>query len=253
MKRLVSLAAVLAIGGIGFVGCNKPDSNSADTRTPGQKAGDAVQQGVDKSIAAGHSATQKAGEAATQAAAAISPTGASGIKGARNVFEGVVENALDKNNFNKVASYFTKADEDRIKASKPDTSDLDAAIDQFNTSWKGKYGEDFGIKDNDSIFNAQFVALSGPAGATGDSTAGASTAATVAASHGLPELSVPLAQEGGLYKIDVPDTVDGKQLHDNLLSAVKDLQSKSSSWPDDKAEAYRHVSHRILMAVLSKS
>ena len=48
MKRLASLAAVLAIGGIGLVGCNKTESNSADTRTPGQKAGDAVQQGVDK-------------------------------------------------------------------------------------------------------------------------------------------------------------------------------------------------------------
>jgi hypothetical protein len=246
MKRLACIAAVLAIGCVGFVGCNKDENKTADTRTPGQKAGDAVQRGVDAT-------TQHASSAATQAAAAVSPTGATGVKGARNVFEGVVENALDKNNFNKVASYVTKADEDRIKAAKPDTSDLDAAIDQFNTSWKGKYGENFGIKDNESIFNAQFVALSGPAGTTGDSTAGASTTATVAASHGMPELAVPLTQEGGLYKIDVPDDVDGKMLHDNLLSAIKDLQGKSSSWPDDKAEAYRQVSHRILMAVLNKS
>jgi len=246
MKRLLSLAALLAIGGIGFAGCNKSDNSTADTRTPGQKAGDAVQKGVDNT-------TQEASTAAKKAAATVSPTGATGIKGARNVFEGVVENAFDKNNFNKIASYFTKADEDRIKASKPDTADLDAAIDQFNTSWKGKYGENFGIKDTESIFNPQFVALSGPAGTTGDSTAGASTTAKVAESHGMPELSVPLVQEGGLYKIDVPDDVDGKVLHDNLLSAIKDLQGKSSSWPDDKAEAYRQVSHRILMAVLNKS
>jgi hypothetical protein len=246
MKRLVSLAAVLAIGCVGFLGCNKDENKTADTRTPGQKAGDAVQHGVDAT-------TQQASNAATQAAGALSPTGATGVKGARNVIEGVVENALDKNNFNKLASYFTKADEDRIKASKPDTADLDAAIDQFNSSWKSKYGENFGIKDNESIFNGQFLALNSPAGTTGDSTAGAATVATVAASHGMPELSIPLAQEGGLYKINIPDDVDGKMLHDNLLTAIKDLQGKSSSWPDDKAEAYRQVSHRILMAVLNKS
>src|SRR5689334_10425275 len=199
MKRLACFAAVLAIGCAGFLGCNKDENKTADTRTPGEKAGDAVQQGVDKSIAAGRSATQQAGAAATQAAASVAPTGASGIKGARNVFEGVVDNALNKNNFNKVASYFTKADEDRIKNSKPDTADLDSAIDQFNSSWKSKYGENFGIKDNDSVFNAQFVALGGPAGTTGDSTANAASTATVAASHGMPELSVPLANEGGLY------------------------------------------------------
>jgi hypothetical protein len=243
MKRLAYFAAVLAIGCVGFVGCNKDENKTAsDNRTPGQKAGEAID-----------ATTQKASSAATQAAGALSPTGASGVKGARNVFEGVVENAFDKNNFNKIASYFTKADEDRIKASKPDTSDLDAAIDQFNTSWKGKYGENFGIKDNESIFNGQFVALNSPAGTTGDSTAGAATTATVAESHGMPELKVPLAQEGGLYKIDVPDDVSGQVLHDNLLSAIKDLQGKSSSWPDDKAEAYREVSHRILMAVMNKS
>jgi hypothetical protein len=252
MKRLACFAAVLAIGCAGVVGCNKDETKTADTRTPGQKAGEAVQQGVDKTVAAGQSATQRAGEAADKAAATIAPTGATGIKGARNVFEGVVENVFDKNNFNKVASYFTKADEDRIKASKPDTADLDAAIDQFNTSWKGKYGENFGIKDNDSVFNAQFVALGTPAGTTGDSTAGAASTATVAASHGLAELPIPLVTEGGLYKIDVPDNVDGKALHDNLLTAIKDLQDKSSSWPDDKAEAYRQVSHRILMAVMDK-
>jgi hypothetical protein len=251
MRRLASFAAVLAIGGMAFVGCNKDENKTADTRTPGQKAGDAVQQGVDGANAAGHSATQKAGDVATQAAAAISPTGAPGIKGVRNLLEGVVDNALDKNNFNKVASYFTKADEDRIKATKPDTADLDAAIDQFNTSWKGKYGEKFGIKDKDAIFNDQFVALSGPAGSTGDSTTGAS--AVIAASHGLPELTIPLVIEGGLYKIDIPDTEDGKVLHDNLLTAIKDLQDKSSAWPDDKADAYRQVSHRILMAVMNKS
>src|SRR5437764_120527 len=135
MKRLACFAAVLAIGCVGFLGCNKDENKTADTRTPGQKAGDTVQHGVDAT-------TQGASNAATQAAGA--------------------------------------------------------------------------------------------------------------ASHGLPELSVPLAQEGGLYKIDVPDSVDGKVLHDNLLSAIKDLQGKSSSWPDDKAEAYREVSHRILMAVLDK-
>ena len=43
MKRLAYFAAVLAIGCAGFAGCNKDENKTAgDNRTPGQKAGEAI-------------------------------------------------------------------------------------------------------------------------------------------------------------------------------------------------------------------
>jgi len=260
-NRLAQVFVLAAVGGVGFFGCNKEGStsNTADNRTPGEKVADgtkqlgdslghatnAATQGVTN---AANATTQGAKNLATQASAHLSPTGATGPDGVRNVFEGIVTNALDKNNYNDLIGYFTKADQDRLSNSKPDTKDLDAAVDQFKKSWHDKYNDNFKVMDNDKVYTGDFFALGG-----GNAAAGAPTTATVAASHGLPDLSLPLVVEGGLYKLDVPDTLDGTQLHDNLLNAIKDLNKDPSTWPQDKADAYRLVSHRILMAVEGKS
>ena len=101
--------------------------------------------------------------------------------------------------------------------------------------------------DNDTVFTPQFFALSGGTGG------GQPTAAALKASHGLPELSLPLVSEGGQYKLDVPDTMDGAQLQTALMNALQDLNKDPAKWPADKTQAYQLVSHRILMAVTNKS
>jgi len=76
----------------------------------------------------------------------------------------------------------------------------------------------------------------------------------VAASHGLPALTVPLIHEfPDRWKIDVPDSYTSQQLHDNLLKHLTMLDEHKDQWPSDVNEAYRLVSHHVLMAVLNAS
>jgi hypothetical protein len=75
---------------------------------------------------------------------------------------------------------------------------------------------------------------------------------SVAASHGLPALNVPMVHEfPDSWKIDVPDTYSAEALHDNLVKQLKAIDNDKAQWPADANEAYRSVTHRILAAVLN--
>ena len=72
--------------------------------------------------------------------------------------------------------------------------------------------------------------------------------ATVPASHGLPQLNVSLIHEAGGYRVDVPDTVTGQQLHDKLLAHLTHLGDNANQWPADKNDAAMMFAHHVLMA-----
>ena len=73
----------------------------------------------------------------------------------------------------------------------------------------------------------------------------------VPSGHGLPELTVSLIHEKpDAWRIDVPDQLSGQKLYDNLLNQLTRVGENTSQWPADKEDAYRHVSHCVLMAVL---
>jgi len=74
---------------------------------------------------------------------------------------------------------------------------------------------------------------------------------TVQASHGLPELTVPMIHEfPDSWKIDVPDNYTAQQLRDNLLKHLTMADEQKDQWPSDPNEAYRLVSHHVLMAIM---
>jgi hypothetical protein len=75
---------------------------------------------------------------------------------------------------------------------------------------------------------------------------------TIPASHGLPEVKVPLIHEAGGWKIDVPDTLDANKLRDNVKNALTMCKENKDKWPADENEAYRVVSHKILAAIMDK-
>jgi len=75
----------------------------------------------------------------------------------------------------------------------------------------------------------------------------------IAASHGLPALDVPFIHEAGGWKIDLPDSVDANKFKANVAAALNDISMKKDQWPADADEAYRHVTHRVLAAILDKS
>ena len=69
-------------------------------------------------------------------------------------------------------------------------------------------------------------------------------------SHGMPELMVSMIHElPDAWKIDVPDTVDGQKLHDQLLKHLTMFGNDKDKWPADVNEASRMLSHHVLVAV----
>jgi len=74
---------------------------------------------------------------------------------------------------------------------------------------------------------------------------------TVKESHGLPELKVPLVHEmPDVWRIDVPDNIDGQKLYDNLLKHLTMANEHKDQWPSDVNDAYRSVAHHVLMGIL---
>jgi hypothetical protein len=203
----------------------------------------------------------------------------------------VTNAALTKGGFDDLVQRFNDADRNRIspwihdKNNKEKLDVLDGRIAQFQKDWKNKYGSYFKIHKDDVVFgNSMFTVTQGeigkdaqlagervppaqnvnkdtlnqPRDATGNTNAdrnlekGRNVAyVTVAASHGLPELKVPLIHElPDMWKIDVPDSVDGARLYDNLLKHLTMANEMKDQWPADENDAYRAIAHHVLTAVL---
>jgi len=74
----------------------------------------------------------------------------------------------------------------------------------------------------------------------------------IAASHNMPALDVPMIHEAGGWKIDVPDSMDAAKFHQNVLNALTHCDEMKDKWPSDPNEAYRAVTHSVLLAIFDK-
>src|SRR5215212_9175790 len=74
----------------------------------------------------------------------------------------------------------------------------------------------------------------------------------IAASHGMPALDVPMIHEAGGWKLDIPDSVDGNKFRSNVQAALTEIGDKKDKWSADADDAYRAVTHRVLMAIYDK-
>jgi len=74
----------------------------------------------------------------------------------------------------------------------------------------------------------------------------------IAASHGMPALDVPMIHEAGGWKLDIPDSVDGNKFRSNVQAALTEIGDKKDKWSADADDAYRAVTHRVLMALFDK-
>ena len=235
----------------------------------GRDAKDATARGVDNAQAAGSRAAEdtkderarlaqsarEAGRDAKDVAkdtkeavlAGFSPSGASDVTGMRGALEGVVTQAMNANDLDKMTAHVTEADKQRLAGLDPKA--LTAGAEQFKKAWSGKYGGDvFGVMAADQVFADPFVTLQSSGQSTADAK-GKTGLAVIKASHGLPEVRVPMVAEGGKWRLDLPDEVTAQTLQQNLSKAVQELNAASAQWPADKLQASQHVAHRILMAV----
>jgi len=71
-------------------------------------------------------------------------------------------------------------------------------------------------------------------------------------SHNLAPSAVALRKESGIgntWKIDLPDSINGQQLSDSLTQHVMMVLDQKGSWPADVNDAYRMVTHHVLMGL----
>jgi len=251
MKSLqFMLVTALAVGSVGLVGCKD------DGKTVGQKVDEAAtktSQVAKDGAAAAKDVAGDVGDAAKAAkdkvVAGATPSGSSDQTGMRAAMEGIVQNALDANNFKTMTNHLTDADKKRLEESVGDAATLNSAIDQFKKNWTDKYKDaSFAVQDNEKVYSPDFVALN----ATPGEQEGKQGTATVKESHGMPALELRFVSTAGKWRLDIPDSATGETVKANLLKAVQELNADTSKWPADKIEATRLVSHKILSTLINK-
>jgi len=278
MKKIVhwTAAAALSLGGFAF----------ATTASAEDTVGNKVDRAVDKTKNATENAVDN-----TKAAAHDTKTRWEDVR-IHTMLGQVTNAALTKGGFDDMIERFNDADRNRLgswakdKNNKEKLDVLDGRIAQFQGDWKAKYGHDFKIHKDDVVFGnpAIFTYAQGEIGKDaqlageklppaqnvtpdnlGKKDVQGNTAAdrnlekgrnvayvTVAQSHGMPELKVPLIHElPDMWKIDVPDSVTGQMLYDNLLKHLTMANEMKDKWSADENDAYRAVSHHVLMAIMN--
>lgn len=67
--------------------------------------------------------------------------------------------------------------------------------------------------------------------------------------HNAAEAHLRLKREGSDWKIDLPDSMTREQLTANLSRHLGDIQQQKENWPEQESEAYKMVSHQLLVAL----
>ena len=84
----------------------------------------------------------------------------------------------------------------------------------------------------------------------GDDTNRTHATVAIAAAGTLPALDIPLVHEfPDVWKLDVPDTLDGQRLHDNLIKHLTLADEAKDAWPADANDGYRLIVRHVLAAV----
>jgi len=164
--------------------------------------------------------------------------------------------------------------------------DLNAKVEAIRSAWKTRYDEDFEVEGEQAfakvaalvgaIDDPKAVAAAWPVPAVSDGSSPAADAvaaaaketagnedpnlnsnvekgrgvaiATLPASHGVPAVNVSMINEVQGWRIDVPNTLTGQQLHDSLLKHLDHVSDMQAQWPADKNEAALMVAHHVLLA-----
>jgi len=264
---------------------NAADNTADATKNAADKTADATKDTGktigDKTADAAHKVGEEVKDAGKKIGVDLSTAGK-----IKDTLQDTTEAALTKGGFDDLVERLSDADRNRIgkdRFAEQKFDDLDGRIAQFQKDWKAKYNQDFNIKDKDAVFNDQFAQIevgemgtnaklaadqqknaSEPTAEHKDNANGNDTGdknldkgrniatVTIPASHDMPELKVPLIHEGALgkWKINVPDSVDGPKLKDNLLKHLTMADEMKDKWPADVNDAYRAVSHHVLEALL---
>jgi hypothetical protein len=279
-------AAALAIGGFSVAfAADDAASDANKNQGPLDKVEQGAKNGAAKVEEGAHDAAVKTGIASADSASANMTPHAAKI---HKVLAQVAEAAFTKNGFTDIEERLSKADRDRLDQNKDALKNDDTVngrVAELQKDWQAKYNQKFDIKDQDKVLNQQFASIDemaagdkartasgtvapdanapantpantpAPADATADQAKAmdrATATVHIPESHGLPALDVPMVHEGMSWRIDIPDSVDSAKLRSNLQTALTDIGNMKDQWSADVDDAYRQVTHRVLLALFDK-
>jgi len=230
-----------------------------DTRDALATAGRKIENGAERVKDNVRVSADNARQAGARDTAAPNGTAAApDAEGIRDVLAQCAQASLTKGGLDDLVERLAKPDRDRLNPSlQKDNPDLDGRIDQFQKDWKAKYNQDFNIKNEEAAFpNDTFSIAQGAAAgdsAASDNTARGGGTIQVAASHGMPALTIPIVHEApDRWKIDVPDTLTADKLKANVLAHLTAADEMKDQWPADVNQAYAAVTHHVLMALMDQ-
>jgi hypothetical protein len=306
MKRIACAVAAMAMAGMVGVGCDRDDTRSTSSNTPAtstrpavdvdvsvnkdkvrdttDRAGDAVQRGLQKTgevaeevgrdtkdmaVTAGRkieNATDRAVNGVrrnvdvnvnsndAQQAGSRGTAAAPDAEGIRDVLAQVAEAAMTKGGLDDLGERLAKPDRDRLsKGLNQNFADVDGRVDQFQKDWQAKYNQQFDIKNEEQAFPNSMFSVAQSEVAAGDNAGQNTATVQIQASHGLPALTVPMVHEApDRWKIDAPDSLTPEKLKQNVLDHLTAADEMKDQWPADVNEAHAFVAHHILMAIMDQ-
>jgi hypothetical protein len=166
---------------------------------------------------------------------------------------------------------------------------LDGRIDQIRKAWKDKYGKELKVERDKALAQVALLRgeIESPEqvgnhwpvpvmakGQGGDAITAAAAdnatddaakskpdlnsnieqgrdvaIATLPASNNLPQLNVSLIHEAQGWRVDVPNTLAGREIHDRLLDHLTYLGDNATQWPADANDAAAVFARHVVMAV----
>ena len=196
-------------------------------------------------------------------AGALAPDG----EAIRDTLASATEAALTEDGFNDFVERLVDADRNRIGKFDPGShSALNAAAERVREAWEAKFGDDLDISEEDDVYAplsiVQGVINTGlepavksmPANTSADYNLepGRDVAVvTMPARHGLSETTLVMIEEALGWKIDVPNTMSGNQIHANLIQRLNAVADAAGKWPKNRQAAARYLTHQVLLSAVA--
>ena len=186
----------------------------------------------------------------------------------RDTLGSATEAAITEDGFDDFVERFVDADRNRVgKFDGVNDRALNAAARRVRDTWKAKFGDDLDIEDEDALYSS-FPIVQGvintelqpgvkrmPQNSSGDYNLepGRDIAVvTLPAAHGLRETTLVMIDEAFGWKIDVPNTVGGRDVQGNLIQRLNAVADAADKWPANREAAARYLTHQVMLAAVGK-
>jgi hypothetical protein len=273
---MLVIAAAITLSGFGNSYCSAEEAQKAKAKAKAKSTADADDAQPAKATARKASTTQPSAfmlivpvPIDRVIVPSVLPVGGSlapDVEAIRDTLASATEAALTEDGFNDFVERLVDADRNRVgKFDAGDISALNGAAARVRTAWKNKFNSDFDLHEEDDVY-APFSVVQGmitmqmdpnvktmPANDRGDYNLepGREVAVvSIPGRHGLHDTTVLMINEAFGWKIDVPNTVSGRDLHGNLVQHLNTLADSVEKWPNNREAAIRFVTHHVLLGAI---